>query len=192
MGVIGTGLYDDDTAADVRDSWRNLVASGIAASEATTRLEAEWASQLSDPDVGGPFWLALADTQWKAGLLEPRVLDRARAVLSGTPSWAGGRSKIARDVGRSWTGFASSSPSLSERSGGSRRRRCPWSGRTSRPERCSAGSFHQGFTFCCGSLPWEITSAPCRYARCSTGEAKYCPTTTQFDNCPRARAQMAS
>ena len=29
MGVIGTGLYDDDTAADVRDTWRELVASGV-------------------------------------------------------------------------------------------------------------------------------------------------------------------
>lgn len=98
MGVIGPGLYDDDTAADVRDTWRELVASGIEASEATTRLEAEWASELADPDVAGPFWLALADTQWKAGRLETRVLDRARAVLSGSEEinrWTG-RDRVRR------------------------------------------------------------------------------------------------
>jgi hypothetical protein len=83
MGVIGTGLYDDDTAADVRDAWRDLVASGVEPEEATKRLEAEWAASLDDPEVSGPFWLALADTQWKAGRLESRVLGRARAVLSG-------------------------------------------------------------------------------------------------------------
>ena len=92
MGVIGTGLYDDDTAADVRDSWRDLVASGVAGLDATARLEAEFATELADPDVAGPFWLALADTQWKAGQLETRVLDRARAVLSGSAElnrWTG-------------------------------------------------------------------------------------------------------
>ncbi len=92
MGVVGTGLYNDDTAADVRDSWRDLVASGVSSSEATSQLEADWATELADPDVAGPFWLALADTQWKAGQLETRVLDRARAVLSGSDElnrWTG-------------------------------------------------------------------------------------------------------
>src|SRR5262245_15414023 len=92
MGVIGTGLYDDDTAADVRDSWRDLVASGVEASAATTRLEAEWGTQLADPDVAGPFWLALADTQWKVGHLETRVLDLALAVLAASEElnrWTG-------------------------------------------------------------------------------------------------------
>src|SRR5688572_4682365 len=98
MGVIGMGLHDDDTAADVRDAWRELVASGVDASEATTRLEAEWVTELLDPDVAGPFWLALADTQWKAGQLETRVLDRARAVLSGSEEidrWMG-RDRVRR------------------------------------------------------------------------------------------------
>jgi hypothetical protein len=92
MGVIGTGLYDDDTAADVRDTWHDLVASGVDPAEATKRLQTEWATSLDDPEVSGPFWRALADTQWKAGRLESLVLDRARAVLSGVEDlsrWTG-------------------------------------------------------------------------------------------------------
>jgi len=82
VGVLGTGLYDDDTAADVRDQWRDLVSSGVDPVEATSRLIAGFESELDDPEVAGPFWLALADTAWRAGRLEPRVLERARAVLA--------------------------------------------------------------------------------------------------------------
>ena len=82
MGVLGTGLYDDDTAADVRDQWRDLVGAGVDPVEATSRLIAEFGPELDDPDVAGPFWLALADTEWRAGRLESRVLERAQAVLA--------------------------------------------------------------------------------------------------------------
>jgi hypothetical protein len=92
VGVIGTRLYDDDTAADVRDQWRDMVASGIDPVEATSRLIAEFGQELEDPDIAGPFWLALADTEWRAGRLEPRVLEHARGVISGPDDlnrWSG-------------------------------------------------------------------------------------------------------
>lgn len=79
MGTIGTRLYDDDTAADVRDEWRDRLAAGLAGEEATRELLAGWADSLDDEGVAAPFWLALADTQWRAGRLEARVKEEALA-----------------------------------------------------------------------------------------------------------------
>jgi len=82
MGAWATGLFSDDTACDVRDGYRELVADGLSSPEATDHLVAEWADQLSDPDVGPVFWLALAATQWRCGRLEARVKKRAIGIIN--------------------------------------------------------------------------------------------------------------
>jgi hypothetical protein len=81
MGTWGPGLFSDDIASDVREQYRDLVGDGFEGSAATDELIRSWKAELSDPDVAPVFWLALADTQWKAGRLENRVKVAAMRVL---------------------------------------------------------------------------------------------------------------
>jgi hypothetical protein len=81
VSYSGAGLYDDDTGADVRARYRELVADGATGEEATNTLLAEWGEMANDPDDAPAFWLALADTQSRVGRLEDRVRDRALAFI---------------------------------------------------------------------------------------------------------------
>jgi hypothetical protein len=81
LGYSGAGLYDDDTGADVRGRFRELVADGIATEAATDSLVSEWEDVLEYPEVRCAFWLALADTQSRLGRLEDRVRDRALELI---------------------------------------------------------------------------------------------------------------
>ena len=81
MSYSGAGLYDDDTGADVRARYRELVADGATGEGATNTLLAEWGELIDDPDDAPAFWLALADTQSRVGRLEGRVRERAVAVI---------------------------------------------------------------------------------------------------------------
>ena len=81
MGAWGTALFSDDTASDVRDSYRDLIGDGLSGPEATKRLVNEWSASLNDPDESPVFWLALAATQWKCGRLESHVLHQALNII---------------------------------------------------------------------------------------------------------------
>lgn len=83
MGVWGTGIFSEDTACDVRDSYIDLVGDGLTGPETTKALLREWSHSLNDPEEASPFWLALAATQWKCGRLEPHVLQQALNVIDG-------------------------------------------------------------------------------------------------------------
>jgi hypothetical protein len=82
MSYAGAGLYDDDTGADVRRRYRELVADGATGVEATDALIDESAELLDDPDDAPIFWLALADTQSKVGRLEDRVRRHALELIA--------------------------------------------------------------------------------------------------------------
>ncbi len=81
MGVWGPGIFSDDIAVDVRDEYRRLIADGLDGPDATDKVLASSPGIADDDQDGIPFWLALAATQWKIGRLEPRVRDRAVAIL---------------------------------------------------------------------------------------------------------------
>lgn len=77
MGTWGTGIFDDDDAADVKEDYRDLVAEGNSGEQATDILLQKW-----KPDTASTvFWLALAATQWRCGRLEDRVKSRALAII---------------------------------------------------------------------------------------------------------------
>ena len=82
MGIIGTGLFDDDLASDVRGHYRDLIAEGTLGSEATDALIQGHQGALANPREAPVFWLALAAAQWECGRLEDRVRDQALAVLN--------------------------------------------------------------------------------------------------------------
>lgn len=81
MGAWGTGIFQDDTASDIRDDYRDHVGSGMSGPEATARILQSYASSLADPGEAGVVWLALAATQWRCGRLEPKILEKALAVI---------------------------------------------------------------------------------------------------------------
>ncbi len=65
--ALGTAVFSDDTACDVRDGYVDLLSDGLSGPEATKKLLREWSASLKDPDEAPVFWLALAATQWKYG-----------------------------------------------------------------------------------------------------------------------------
>ena len=77
MGAYGTGLYQDDVAADVRDSYINELKKGRDNEEITEELIEKYAGEINDSDDSTVFWLALADTQWKNGRLLEKVKIKA-------------------------------------------------------------------------------------------------------------------
>src|SRR5579872_3425612 len=98
MGVSSTAIFGDDTACDVRDEYRELVANGSTGAAATKQLLREWKEIIEDEDDGPAFWLALAATQWACGRLEDRVKAKAVKIIekgSSLARWAeGGDSKM--------------------------------------------------------------------------------------------------
>ena len=81
MGAWGAGIFQDDTACDIRDEYRDHLGNGLTGPEATERILKNYASSFSDPDDSGVACFALAATQWKLGRLEPETLERTLQLL---------------------------------------------------------------------------------------------------------------
>ena len=77
MGMWGIGLYQNDTALDVQEEFKELFQKGKNVQEITDVLLARYAEGLDDPAEASTFWLALADTQWCYGILLPEVRQTA-------------------------------------------------------------------------------------------------------------------
>jgi hypothetical protein len=81
MGAWGTGIFQNDTASDLRDEYRDHIGNGLSGPEATSRILESYASSLADPGEADVVWLALAATQWRCGRLEPQALEKALAII---------------------------------------------------------------------------------------------------------------
>ncbi len=75
MGTWGVGLYSDDTACDVRDTYRDAIAKGGKNSEVARQIIEQY---YDDETV---FWLALVDQQWKKGKVVERVKRKALKII---------------------------------------------------------------------------------------------------------------
>jgi hypothetical protein len=85
MGVWGTGIFQDDTASDIREDYKDYLGNGLTDPEATKRILAEYKSSLDDPHEAPVVWIALAAVQWKHGRLEQDTLTQAlHAIDSGS------------------------------------------------------------------------------------------------------------
>lgn len=92
MGSWGTAIYSNDTASDVRDACNTLYAF-LPVEEAIAALFREFRevteSELMDDDYAS-FWYALADWQWKHGVLTGEVRQKTLALLrdyAGLSDW---------------------------------------------------------------------------------------------------------
>ena len=62
MGAWGTGLYQDDTAMEVREYYQELLKKGISNEESLDCVLEAFEEVLEDADDAPPFWFGLADT----------------------------------------------------------------------------------------------------------------------------------
>ncbi len=81
MGAWGPGLWSDDTASDVRTTYREALEDGLSDEDATAKVLAEFAAELEDQDTSPVVWLALAVGQHYLGRLTGEVRDRALDVI---------------------------------------------------------------------------------------------------------------
>ena len=77
MGIWGLGLYENDTALDVKDTFETLFNDGYSSQKITDQLVEDYNSIVGDPKEEPLFWFALADTQWNLGVLSPLVKEKA-------------------------------------------------------------------------------------------------------------------
>lgn len=89
MGAWGTGIFEDDVAADVRGEWEDAVGSGSSVSDATAVLiDGLGADFIPDEDDGPVFWIALAALQLEAAEVTPDVAARAvEAIPANLSRW---------------------------------------------------------------------------------------------------------
>ena len=77
MGIWGTGLYQDDISADVKDFYKEQLRMQKSTIDIKSELLSKYEDVLDDPYDASVFWFALADTQWEFGRLEGSVKEKA-------------------------------------------------------------------------------------------------------------------
>lgn len=81
MGTWGTGLYQNDLSADVRDDYISKLKAGKSDEEALQEILNEYKEESEDYDEKYDFYLGLADTLWKNGRLTDEIKNRALILL---------------------------------------------------------------------------------------------------------------
>ncbi len=81
MGAWGTGLYQNDLSADVRDDYMDKLKAGKTDEEALQEIMEEYWDEMGDTDCKYDFFLGLADTLWKKGRLTEEVKIKALEML---------------------------------------------------------------------------------------------------------------
>lgn len=81
MGAWGPAIFSDDTAADIRGSYRELLEDQVPDDEATREVLSRYADVGDDADEGHVLWLALAAAQHQVGRLDEDVKQRALAII---------------------------------------------------------------------------------------------------------------
>ena len=81
VGAWGVGIFDDDTAGDVRAEFQKLVEVGLGPGDAVGRLMREYREGLADPDDGPVVCLALACLLLDAGVSGHPLTAEARRII---------------------------------------------------------------------------------------------------------------
>lgn len=83
MGTWGPGLWQDDTAADIRGAYREALEDGLTDEDARNKVLNDFSADLADEEYAGVVWLALAGVQHSLGRLDADVRDQALRVIDG-------------------------------------------------------------------------------------------------------------
>lgn len=79
MGTWGVDLFSDDTASELRDNFRDLIADGMSSTSAVDKLKLEYKPDEYTQTV---FWLALAAAEWEIGRLDERTKKHALTIIN--------------------------------------------------------------------------------------------------------------
>lgn len=82
MGTWGTGLWESDTAMDLRDDYKEALKYSTSDENALEIFLDEHKEMLADSDDGPIAWLILAQSMHKSGRLTDFVLEKARQAVS--------------------------------------------------------------------------------------------------------------
>ena len=81
MGTWGTGIFDNDTAGDLRDAFEDELAIVANVVTATENVLTKFASDLDDVDYGPVIYLALAALQLEQDALQQDMRKRALEII---------------------------------------------------------------------------------------------------------------
>lgn len=81
MGTWGSGILQDDTVADVLDFVTARLKAGQALDVASAHAQSHFSEIQRDEDEAPLLWLAIAEVQWKYGVVDPAVLSRVRGDI---------------------------------------------------------------------------------------------------------------
>jgi hypothetical protein len=81
MGAWGPGVFSNDTSADIRGDFRELLEDGLTPESATVKLVQGAGTAVDDQDDATSFWTGLAAAQMTLGVLQPAVRDRAIGLI---------------------------------------------------------------------------------------------------------------
>ena len=86
MGTWGAGLYQNDISDDVRTEFQELFnEQGMNAESITEKLLEEYKPLMGVKEEEPLFWFALAETQWRYGVLMPEVKQKALEWIKRNP-----------------------------------------------------------------------------------------------------------
>jgi hypothetical protein len=81
MGTWSPGIFGNDTAAEVRDEYRELIRGGSSDASAEGLIIERFAGDIDNPDTGADVWLALAVSEWELGRLSADTSERALEMI---------------------------------------------------------------------------------------------------------------
>lgn len=81
MGAWGYGIFDDDTASDVRDNFEEYIEDGLSIADATERILEEYQEEIEDEVDGATIYLALASLQMEHGELQKNIKEVALNII---------------------------------------------------------------------------------------------------------------
>jgi len=88
MGAWGVGIFDDDTALDIKGEYRALLAFGVPEDEAYQLIKKEFYGDNGEQsDFDSVFWFAVATIQQKYGILMPDVKENALHFINNKLDW---------------------------------------------------------------------------------------------------------
>lgn len=82
MGTWGTGIFENDWAADIRDDYNIALKYSTDDEDALRIFIEEHKEELDDTDDGPITWLVLAQSMWKKGRLTEYVYEKAKQAAA--------------------------------------------------------------------------------------------------------------
>lgn len=81
MGTWGTGIKDNDTSADIYDSFFDLYNDGKNPVEISKKIISDNQDLIIDKYSSNDFWLTLALAQWETKSLDKEVFDKVKTII---------------------------------------------------------------------------------------------------------------